>query len=384
MTITPQEKQSALAIVGNRKIGKIAPDVNEITAYSIRLASILTYKGSEKLTDNERFALAAAALMYDLNPALNEVWYIPGIGLMVGRNGWTKKLNEHAAELGFTWWAQYELLQHSEYDTYFVPQDCITAWKCSIRRSDTLNTYMTSLERVSAGGLRLDHDSIIVMLGTPPVTIGVGYITKAEYEGKPDKGQYGLKTTRMNLAERAKKRAFRDCCVQMIHIPIANLPESMVIDGRIIDDIEDDVPQFVPGVDSEFIDTHSDRFPDPGHNAGFGDEPAQAASKTLYGNAPRDPQTLRDDIVSAINRNQAKAKHNEPYPKGSQGVLVNKLNKMLGDDNARHAVLEYLIGTPSTKELDNATGWALMDWAQNNPDASEEAQAVLAALEAGN
>lgn len=375
MTITPQDKQHALAVVGSRRIANLAPDINEITAYSIRLASLLTYKGSEKLTDQERFALAAAALMYDLNPAMNEVWYIPSIGLMVGRNGWTKKLNEYAAEVGFTWWPQYELLQHSEYDTYQVPGDCITAWKCSIRRSDTLDVYMTSLERMSAGGLRLDHDSIIAMLGTPPVTIGVGYITKAEFDGNPSKGQHGLKTTKMNLAERAKKRAFRDCCSQMIHIPIAQIPDGMVVDGRIVDDIEDDFVQLAPDLDSEFVDSHSPQSPAQAYSK----PAAQAASKTLYGGG-RNPEKLHMDIQNKIESNRKISDHDQPYAKGSSGKLVGKLDQLCGGAAERHMVLHYLTGSQSSKQWDNATGRALYDWAFNVNEAAEEAQSILASF----
>lgn len=388
--ITEQMQDTALATIGDRAIGKFAPNQNTIIAYSARLASMLTYRGSDKLSNDERFALAAAALTYDLNPALYEIWYVAGFGLMVGWKGWTKKLNELAERLGFTWWPEYERLRPDEYKAHGIPADAATAWKCGIRRSDTNRAYLEMLTGLQNSGIKFDADFIIQYAGKPPVTEGIGYITKKEYDGKPDqydssKTYGGLKDSGMNIEERCQKRAFTAACRKMIHIPLGSVPDTVVVNGQFVaaDSWQDEEEFSIPieATYSEPVEVSRNLYPDENFE-GFGDAPTKTQSKPAAPDLAPRTAMIRSET---INWFADKVKEFEQRGDSARAALSDKDHRSLMIDmksldfknnDERHAFCEITLGSTSTRDFTMADRWAIGAFAKR-PTAAVEVRAVL-------
>ena len=256
--MTPlQSAQTVDSQMHEKGLAPYMPGRAELAEFAARLKQSLSYRGAEKLTDHELLALAAASRAHGLNPYLGEIWAIPGKGLMIGRAGWVKKINEKFDAHGITWWPQYLEVRPHEREQYGVPADAKLAYICELRREDTINAYISSMERMHALGMT--YDQISPLLGNPPVIKGVGYIGAGETEPGQTIPGTTSKQGYMSFGERCKKRSFAQACKEIVDLPFNVLTEGDIIDGMVMDGY-DILP---PDSEIPTTGTRADTFPFP-------------------------------------------------------------------------------------------------------------------------
>jgi len=100
-------------------------------------------------------------------------------------------------------------------------------------------------------------------------------------------------------------------------------------------------------------------------------EPVQSAEPVQAPERPMSPEALRTWL-----REQAAALYYQNFRfnnrSGAVGLLVRALEDVLGSEEQRRVLLQWLFGKPSTKELGDHTLKALMDWL--NIQKNEEGQ----------
>lgn len=224
--MTLQAAQTNESTMREKELAPFLAGRGELAEFASRLKQALSYRGAEKLTNVELLALAAASRAHGLNPFMGEIWAIPGKGLMVGRAGWVKKINEKLDNRGIRWWPQYLEVREHEREQYGIPKSAKLAFICELRRADQIETYLSALERLQKLGIT--GNEAIEMLGRPPVIRGIGYI-------KEDEKLEGY----MSFGERCKKRAFAQACKEIIDLPFAAFSEGDVVDGLVLDGPED-------------------------------------------------------------------------------------------------------------------------------------------------
>jgi hypothetical protein len=244
--MTLQAAQTADSQMRERRLAPYMPGRSELKEFASRLRNSLSYRGADKLTDHELLALAAASRAHGLNPYMGEIWAIPGKGLMIGRAGWVKKINEKLDNRGIRWWSQYQDIRPNEYAAYGIPADARLAYVCELRRADQIDAYLSALERMSKLGIQ--GEDAMALIGRPPVIRGIGYIGAKEVEpGQPTGAAYKdkepAKQGYMSFGERCKKRAFAQACKEIV-----DLPFNVLTDGDIIDGLAIDAGEYVPEV----------------------------------------------------------------------------------------------------------------------------------------
>jgi hypothetical protein len=229
--------------IKSRSLAPFAPSRDDIQELATRFAFTLTYRSAEKLTHEERIKFATYCLALNMIPGL-DLWYIPGIGLSIGRAGWVKKLDELADREGFRWWVQYERFAVTDYERFGVDPDLAeVAVKCSLRRSDWLATYTENLKALTDSGLTW-NEGLQDVLGPPPVIVGIGVIWRYEMAGSGGKLKHD---DRMSLKERAENRAFKEAARKFVPIPtgIGNGDNgvSVHVDEETIDGEAEEIPE---------------------------------------------------------------------------------------------------------------------------------------------
>lgn len=259
MVTTLPQATTNQSILRDVRLAPYAPGRTETKEMAERFRATLSYRGANNLKDLELLALAAASLSLGLNPYLGEIWAIPGKGLMIGRAGWVKKLDENLTARGVTWRAEYLEVREHERETLGIPKDAKLAYVCELRRSDQIAAYITELERLRAIFPDMPYDQVIAMVGHPPVVRGIGYIQATE--GAPGKGED--KTGYMSWGERCKKRAFAQACKEVVSLPYNVFSEGDVVDGALMGNGFEDAPAQVTVINGEIVDNGSEPIPTP-------------------------------------------------------------------------------------------------------------------------
>lgn len=345
-----------------------APERSKVIEFAGRLRSSLSYKSAKDLKDPELLALAQASLAHGLNPYMGEIWALPGMGLMIGRAGWVKKLGEMGEKQNFKWWPSYHLLQHSQYKEYAVPDDVQIAFICEIRRSDWLEVYTQTLKDLTEHA-KLEYEMIIELLGKPPVLRGVGYIGKHE--------KFGGST--MPLSERAKKRAFSQACREIVYLPFETVVDGDVINGQAIDE-----PVAIEG-EFQVMDD-----PPKSNGNGSGDHhPAPAAAPEKLDlseiERPMDPEVLQEYVRTNGYPFFPGDGATDKQRKVLSGLLKGLYKGSATQEKDAKAYLEFVVGFDTTEKLSKKTASVLIEllksedveeWRPSDV-AREEAQRVL-------
>ena len=200
MTLTTT-RQSAVAPWANRE------DVREL---SERLQAMMP--GGNKLTQVEALTLAQAAVAHGLDPLNGELWYLKDragrpIGLMAGIKGHRRAAHlQMKQEGGGNYWPEFEELTIDEKPPLGIPPNAL-AFRCKVRDTQTLNEYVSQIERLSGAGLPWEIVSDIV--GARPYTEGIGY-------AMPDE------PSRMTRVQLAMKRAEADALKRRFDLPFGS------------------------------------------------------------------------------------------------------------------------------------------------------------------
>jgi len=201
MTLTATRKQSAVAPWADRD------DVRELAS---RLQSMMP--GGNKLTQAEALTLAQAAVAHGLDPLNGELWYLKDragrpMGLMAGIKGHRRAAHlQMKQEGGGNYWPEFEELTIDEKPPLGIPTNAL-AFRCKIRDTQTLNEYVSQIERLSGAGLPWEIVSDIV--GARPYTEGIGY-------AMPDE------PSRMTRVQLAMKRAEADALKRRFDLPFGS------------------------------------------------------------------------------------------------------------------------------------------------------------------
>jgi hypothetical protein len=185
------------------QIAPYAPPRAEVREMVARFKAGLT--NADKLSTNELLALATASLGHSLNPWNQEIWAIPGKGLMLGIKGLRKVADRQAEKGGFRWWTEFlDIRNKQEAELYDIPAGAIAAKLCILRRSDNIEAYLDNLKNLQGSGL--DYDAASQLIGAPPRTIGVGYVMPNEKSEMP-------------IPQRVMKRAEAHAIKQAFSVP---------------------------------------------------------------------------------------------------------------------------------------------------------------------
>jgi len=222
MTLTTT-RQSAVAPWANRE------DVREL---SERLQAMMP--GGNKLTQVEALTLAQAAVAHGLDPLNGELWYLKDragrpIGLMAGIKGHRRAAHlQMKQEGGGNYWPEFEELTIDEKPPLGIPPNAL-AFRCKVRDTQTLNEYVSQIERLSGAGLPWEIVSDIV--GARPYTEGIGY-------AMPDE------PSRMTRVQLAMKRAEADALKRRFDLPFGSAVgmngDTDVTNGEFV--VVDDMP----------------------------------------------------------------------------------------------------------------------------------------------
>lgn len=164
-------------------------------------------------TEHEYAALAHLCIAHGLDPFNGEAWIIPSKGVCVGIKGARKMANKQADERNFRWWTEFhDIRSTQEAKQYGVPDDAIAAVICELRRSDHIESYVTTLKMLQDAGM--PYDDIIKAVGHPPVVIGIGYVKQGEKSVMP-------------LPQLVRKRAEKHAITQVFDVPFVSEDEPM-------------------------------------------------------------------------------------------------------------------------------------------------------------
>lgn len=191
----------ALATTG---VSAIAPwaDRGDVRELAERLQKMMP--GAKALTPPEALSLAQASLAHGLDPFNGELWWIPGSGLMAGIKGLRRGAHrELEKEGGGNYWPEYEQLDVDEKTALGIPPDAL-AFRCKIRDTQTVNHYVSEIERLLAA--KVPWEVVEQIVGSRPYTEGVGYAEKRE-------------RSKMTLVQRAMKRAEADALKRRFDLP---------------------------------------------------------------------------------------------------------------------------------------------------------------------
>lgn len=401
-TGTQTDIQSAIVETKNTQVAQFAPEPEAVKALVERFTSILSYSGAEKLNDKEKITLAFNCLAYNLNPALGEIWAVPNYGIMVGRAGWVKKLTEKAAREDFRWWDQYTKLRPDEMKEYGLdPGKIAVAYRCEIRRSDTISVYVDSLKKLGEA-VKMEYEQMIAMMGHPPVTVGIGVIYSFEDFGK---------NNRMTDDERCKKRAFAAGCRQIVDLPFAVASEGERVNGSaadyettgapqaLLDDVIEgkaepvtEIPAEAPeppqgAVDGEVVEDGPNKPKAAPSEAQGG--PTVTIHKAEIAERPWEPELTASYIRKKAARSATKM--TGPASEQQATKLIIPIDVEFKDSPTqrtdRLAVLSYIVEREltSTKDLSKAEASAIIGWQTSAPPevvAGELNRLLRAALKA--
>lgn len=180
--------------------------------------------GAKALTPPQALSLAQAAIAHGLDPFNGELWWIPGSGLMAGIKGLRRGAHrELDREGGGNYWPEFDQLDVDEKTALGIPQDAL-AYRCKIRDTQTINHYVSQIERMTKAGIPWEIVNEIV--GARPYTEGIGYAEKSE-------------RSKMSLVQRAQKRAEADALKRRFDLPFGEMVgmnggDDVVIDAEFV------------------------------------------------------------------------------------------------------------------------------------------------------
>jgi hypothetical protein len=372
------EEESQITVVPPLDLGVISPEPEKVYALAGRMLAELAYPSIGKLTDQERYSLALHALTYKLVPG-REIWAIPTKGVMIGRAGWIRLLNDKAEKDGFRWWVQYRIPNaHDLRDAGIEVDKVFMASVCTLRRSDWLNEYTDTLKAMQAVGMTWEN-GIEEGLGLPPVVIGIGVIWESELKG-PNKNR-GLDRSggAMSLMERCQKRAQSMAIRQIIQPTFSknvNNPksdDSINFDGEYIDhEVNTETGEITEGEVTE--GTHTEA-PTPPQSNDNGD---QGTSTSAHPERPWMAEYLRQAMGEKFKATAKKMSGNSTTAQVQKMCIG--LNEAGLDDKEQYTVLGYLAGRElkSRKDLSKSEVSAIIEY--NEKTHLETRQSELSAV----
>jgi len=182
----------------------------EVASLSNRIRELMP--GGGKLTPIEAQSLAQVALLHRLDPFNGEVWYLKDkngnpIGLMAGSKGHRRAAHRQLdSEGGGNFWCEFDQLSPEEKKALAMPADAL-AFRCRLYDSIALRLYTEQVERLCKAGV--PWESVKVMVGDRPVTVGYGFCTLGE-------------PTRMKPAACGMKRAEADALKRRFDLPFGS------------------------------------------------------------------------------------------------------------------------------------------------------------------
>lgn len=190
MTVVTKSNGTAMAVWGDRG------DVRELDT---RLATMLP--GADKLSTNQRLALAQGSLAHGLDPFNGEIWMIPGRGLMIGVKGLRKKARE---QVQGNFWVEFVEITDADYRKRQRIPDGALAYEARLFDSENLRTYAATCEQLLKAGI--PWEAVNKMVGAKPYTVGIGVLAAGEQ-------------TKMQPAQCAMKRAEADALKRRFDVP---------------------------------------------------------------------------------------------------------------------------------------------------------------------
>jgi hypothetical protein len=224
------------AIVVSKQPSAVAPwaDRGEVRELAERLQTMIP--GGQKLTHVEALTLAQAAVAHGLDPFNGELWFLKDkqgkpMGLMAGIKGHRRSAHRQMREEGGgNYWPEFEgPLSVDEKAAVGIPKDAL-AYRCKIRDTQTVDQYVSQIERLMKTGLPWEIVEGIV--GKKPFTEGIGFAQPSE-------------RSKMTLVQRAQKRAEADALKRRFDLPFGiavGMNGDAVIEGEFVVE-EDDAPR---------------------------------------------------------------------------------------------------------------------------------------------
>lgn len=348
------------ALVTTVRTSAVAPwaDRRDIRELAERLRTMMP--GAQRLEPAEAFALAQCAVAHGLDPFNGELWFLKDkhgkpLGLMAGIKGHRRSAHRQMKEEGGgNYWPEFQQLDQDEKGSLGIPTDAL-AYRCRIRDTNTVNSYVSEIERLLAAGLPWKVVSEIA--GSKPYTEGIGYAQKNE-------------RSRMTLVQRAMKRAEADALKRRFDLPfgigVGLSGDTDVIEGEFVIGEEDDAPRI------------SEEALEKGRAILRGDEEDANWDASLASNDPQASKSRIDrpappEVVRRWLRKQAFWTQGEAddwrdakrQPDDEQepplDILIQRVAALMGKalarpdagntDLERHSVLGYIFGVDSTKLL---------------------------------
>lgn len=295
----------------------------------------IALRGGEKLTTNEALALAQVARTTNLNPFTGEIWYIPGKGTMIGIAGARRLWKEQSkAGGGFSY---VELIPCTKEEAGATEPDVAAAFKAIAHDSSATAQYqklfLETVNSLRAAGSTDPVKEAKEIMGPKPQWVGYGYSTKSE-------------TSRMNKTQLARKRAEADALKKCVTIPFG-------------------VEVAVQDVSSEYVNAEVTEYVGD-ENETKATSPASSNPSASDGERPYTPEALKARMLDRADKLSGGALKGTE----AQTVAMNLNECFNGNEDKRKAVLFYITGHESAKDLD--AGWllALKKWINPQRDSA--------------
>ena len=182
---------------------------DELMAYANRVGYMV--KGGNKLSENEKMALAQVAMVTGLNPFIGEIWYIPGSGPMIGIAGARKLDNIRVSEKGGYTWEDYVPVDPADAGASADQiKSVAAAFRVDIHDSNATAQHQalftSTLQMLRGAGSKDPFSEAKEVCGPRPVWSGYGFSTTNE-------------SSRMSKVQLARKRAHADALKKRIIVP---------------------------------------------------------------------------------------------------------------------------------------------------------------------
>lgn len=367
-----QAQQTTALATTTGALTAFAPDPERVKALAAQFIMTLTYKGHEKLTYDERIALAAASIAYGLSPAIGEIWMLHDQGMFVGIGGWVKKFNEFADKHEFRWRYNEHRLYKQDFEAEGIPDNAKIAYRVTVRRSDFDEFYsQRAIDLAKAG---FSYEQCLEILGPPPIFTGIGWIGANETLSNDGKG------ASQSPGQKAIKRALKDAIAKFVHLPFAGEGDRLA-SGETVDTDAVFVSR-TSGGDTEPDPTPTPTNPAPADDGVVDGEIVEttpvAASVSPQGDSDADRILGKGNVfkrplnADSVKRTLAvKVKKSDltgPCTPKQAGWIASLMNKAFKDsataDKDRYSVMSWLFEreVTTTRDLSSAEASAVIDW----------------------
>lgn len=296
----------------------------------------MTLPGGRKLDDLEARSLAQLSLAHGLDPFNGEAWMIPGTGLMVGIKGLRKSARAAARAEGGAFWTEFRRVDPAEHG---APANAVV-FECILRDTVTVQAWSKSVNLMTSAGL--SYADAVAAIGPPPVVVGVGIAT-------PDE------RSRLAIQARARKRAEADAIKQRYDVAFGNAqfsaeePEDAdLLEGAVVDFDERPGRTEAEILEEMGYDPADPASPDPA-------EPAIAKSVAR----PYPPNILAEKLDEASMEYAGRE-----ASRAQRGLVASLIEGAFGGPEAeqsRHAVLKFLFGRESLRDIPDSLILAMLD-----------------------